>query len=91
MQILRDLWGGLVDRINSEPVAILTVVQMAIALLVSFGLGLTGEQTGAIVAFTAAILGAISRTQVTPTSTPTLSAGTTLTVTGAGPNRVTTV
>ena len=66
MQVLRDLYGGLIDRINSEPVAVLTVVQMAIALAVSFGLQLTGEQTGAIVAATAAILGLISRQKVTP-------------------------
>ena len=63
---MRDLWGGLVDRVNAEPVAVLTVVQMAVALGVSFGLQLTGEQTGAIVALTAAILGLISRQKVTP-------------------------
>jgi uncharacterized protein (DUF697 family) len=47
-------------------VAILTVVQMAIALGVAFGLNLTGEQTGAIVALTAAVLGLISRQKVSP-------------------------
>lgn len=66
MQFLRDLYGGLVDRVNAEPVAVLTVVQMLIALGVAFGLGLTGEQTGAIVAATAAILGLISRQKVVP-------------------------
>lgn len=49
-----------------EPVAILTVVQMVITLLVTFGLRLTPEQTGAIVAVTAAILGLIARSKVTP-------------------------
>ena len=67
MQFLRDLWGGLVDRVNSEPVAMLTVVQMRIALGVSFGLHLTAEQMGAIVASSAAVLGLISRQKVTPT------------------------
>ena len=63
-----DLWGGLVDRVNSEPVAILTVVQMGIALGVAFGLNLDAKQTGAIVAATAAVLGLISRQKVSPTS-----------------------
>jgi nitrate/nitrite transporter NarK len=66
MQILRDLWGGLVDRVNGEPVAVLAVVQMAVALGVSFGLGLTSDQVGAITAFTAAVLGLIARQKVTP-------------------------
>jgi nitrate/nitrite transporter NarK len=66
VQFLRDLWGGLTDRLSQEPVMVLAVVQMGVALAVSFGLGLTAEQTGTIVAFAAAILGLIARTQVSP-------------------------
>ena len=66
MQFLRDLWGGLTDRINGEPVAVLAVVQMGVALGVTFGLHLTLEQVGAITAFTAAVLGLIARQKVTP-------------------------
>lgn len=55
------------DRITNEPVLVLGVVQAALALLVGFGLGLTGEQTAAIVAFSAALLSLIARSKVTPT------------------------
>lgn len=55
-----NLWGR-------EPVLVLAVVQTALALVVSFGFDLSGEQTGAIMAFTAAVLGLIVRRRVTPT------------------------
>jgi nitrate/nitrite transporter NarK len=67
MQFLRDLWGGLTDRLSSEPVMVLAVIQMGVALGVAFGLNLTAAQTGAIVAFTAAVLGLIARSKVSPT------------------------
>jgi len=66
MQFLRDLYGGLTDRISGEPVAVLAVIQMGVALGASFGLHLTAEQIGAITAFSAAVLGLISRQKVTP-------------------------
>lgn len=66
MQFLRDLWGGLTDRLSQEPVLVLSVVQAILALAVSFGLGLTGEQVGGILAVSAAILGLIARQKVTP-------------------------
>lgn len=66
LQFLRDLWGGLTDRLSQEPVLFLAVVQAALALVVSFGLALTGEQVGAIMAVSAAILGLIARQRVTP-------------------------
>lgn len=65
-QFLRDLWGGLTDRLSQEPVLVLAVVQAILALAVSFGLGLTGEQVGAILAVSAAVLGLIARQRVTP-------------------------
>jgi hypothetical protein len=51
---------------NREPALFLGVVQAAIALFVSFGLGLTPEQIGGILAFSAAVLALITRSQVTP-------------------------
>ncbi|MFF1820403.1 hypothetical protein ACFVWG_24065 [Kribbella sp. NPDC058245] len=49
-----------------EPALIMGVVQAAIALAISFGFGLSTEQTGAILAITAAVLALITRSQVTP-------------------------
>lgn len=54
------------DRIKAEPVMFQALVQAAIAMLVAFGLHLTVEQTGTIMAFTAAVLAFITRSQVTP-------------------------
>lgn len=51
---------------NREPAMIVALLQAAIALGVSFGLQLTSEQIGTIMAFTAAILGLITRSQVSP-------------------------
>jgi hypothetical protein len=45
---------------------VLAFVQAIIVLAVSFGLQLTAEQTGAILALTAVALGIITRTQVNP-------------------------
>ena len=56
---LTTLWGR-------EPAMVLAFVQTLIVLGVSFGLRLTPEQTGAILALTAVVLGLITRTQVTP-------------------------
>jgi hypothetical protein len=49
-----------------EPAVILGLVQVIIALVVSFGLGLSVEQQGLILATSAAILAVITRSQVTP-------------------------
>jgi uncharacterized protein (DUF697 family) len=54
-----NLWGR-------EPAMVLAFVQCVIVLGVSFGLQLTPEQTGAILALTAVILGLITRSQVSP-------------------------
>jgi nitrate/nitrite transporter NarK len=67
MQFLRELWGGLTDRLSAEPVFVQGVVVALISLVTSFGLGLTAEQVGAIVAFSAAILSLVARSKVTPT------------------------
>lgn len=51
---------------NREPVAIMATVQAVLALVVSFGLDLTGEQTGAIMAVVAAVCALVVRRKVTP-------------------------
>jgi hypothetical protein len=53
------LWGR-------EPAMVLALVQAVIVLAVSFGLRLTPEQTGAILAVTAVVLGLWTRQRVTP-------------------------
>ena len=49
-----------------EPVLYLALVQAALALAVGFGLGLTGEQVAGLMAFAAAVLGAVTRSRVSP-------------------------
>lgn len=61
-----DLWNGLVERVNGEPVMVLAVIQTAIALAVSFGLNLSTDQVGALLAVSAAVLGLIARSKVSP-------------------------
>lgn len=52
--------------LGREPVMFYALVQTVLALIVAFGLDLTPEQTGAILAVTAALLGLIARSKVTP-------------------------
>lgn len=56
---MKNLW----DR---EPAMILGLVQTGIALSVTFGLHLSAEQIGAIMAFSASILALWTRSKVTP-------------------------
>lgn len=56
---MKNLWGR-------EPVAIVATLQTLLALLLAFGVELTVEQTGAILAATAAVLGLVARAKVTP-------------------------
>lgn len=51
---------------NREPAAVLAVVQAGLALGIGFGLSLTTEQMSLILAFTAAVLGLVTRSKVTP-------------------------
>jgi hypothetical protein len=55
-----NLWGR-------EPAMVLALVQAVIVLGVAFGLRLSAEQTGAILAVTALVLGLVTRSQVSPT------------------------
>lgn len=59
------LWGR-------EPALILGAIQAILALVVSFGLDLSVEQTGAILAASAAVLAVITRSQVSPAAEPNL-------------------
>jgi hypothetical protein len=53
-------------NMKTEPALVLALVQAAIALLVSFGLELSSQQVGSIVAFTAAALAVFLRRHVSP-------------------------
>lgn len=67
MQFLRDLWAGIWSRIVDEPVLTLAVIQAGLALAVGFGLRWTGDQVALTVTFSAAVLGWVARSRVTPT------------------------
>lgn len=71
--------------LGREPVMYMVLVEAAIALVVSLGFELTGDQTAAILGFAAAILGFIARQTVTPVADPRAPDGTPL----ARSNRVT--
>ena len=58
--------NAILARLNDEPVLAVTLVQCIITLAVTFGLHLTPEQAGAILALTGAILGIVARGKVTP-------------------------
>ena len=55
------------QRIQNEPALVSGVISALLALLVSFGLGLSGEQIGGIMAVTSAVLAILVRSQVAPT------------------------
>jgi hypothetical protein len=51
-----------------EPVLTQGVVQAVLGLVLAFGVDLSSEQTGAILAVTAAVLALVTRQVVTPTA-----------------------
>lgn len=51
---------------NKEPALLLGLVQAVLALVVAFGLDLSPEQIGAVLAATAALLSVVTRSKVTP-------------------------
>lgn len=55
---MKNLW-------DAEPTMILAIVSAGIALAIGFGAPITTQQMGLIMAFVAAILGAVNRSQVT--------------------------
>jgi len=54
------------ERIKQEPALVTALVQGFLALCISFGLGLTPEQVGSILAVTAAIVAVVLRQRVSP-------------------------
>ena len=58
----------MIDRIRREPVLATALIQAVLTLVVAFGLELSPEQIGAVLAVTAAVLGLVARSQVTPTT-----------------------
>lgn len=54
---------------DREPAAFLSLVSAAISLVTAFGFDLSGEQVGAIMAFTAVVVGFITRSKVSPVDT----------------------
>lgn len=56
---MRNLW-------NTEPALVLGAVQAILALLLAFGVDLTPEQIGAILAVSAAVLSLLVRRKVSP-------------------------
>ena len=57
---------SILDRIRNEPALVAGVLQALLALLLAFGVPLSDEQVGAIVALSAAVLAVVVRQRVTP-------------------------
>jgi len=60
----------MLSYIRQEPVLFQALIQAALALLVAFGSHLSAGQVGSLVAFSAALLSFLTRTQVTPVANP---------------------
>lgn len=58
---------SVIDRVRREPALVSGLVTAVLALAVSFGLDLTEEQVGSILAVVAAVMALVVRQQVTPT------------------------
>jgi hypothetical protein len=65
-----------------EPAAIAAFIAIAVNLAITFGLNLSADQVALINALVVAGLALIVRQSVTPTSDPTLKAGTVVSVQG---------
>jgi predicted ABC-type sugar transport system permease subunit len=57
--------------VRNEPALILGLVQAVIALVLAFGIDLSEEQIGSILALTAVVLAIVTRMLVTPSDTTT--------------------
>lgn len=56
--------------ISREPVMTMSVIQAGLALAMAFGFNMTAQQMGSILVFTAAVLGWLTRSKVTPLPAP---------------------
>lgn len=62
--------------VKQEPAFVMGVVQAVLGLAVAFGLGLSAEQVGALLAATAAVLSLVTRRMVSPVAaTPATAPG----------------
>lgn len=59
----------MLERLKNEPALVVGVLQAVLALAVSFGLDLSADQVGGIMAVSAAVLAVLVRSRVTPTRT----------------------
>lgn len=60
------------DIFKNEPVLIQGLVQAVLGLLLAFGISVSDEQIGAIMAITAVVLALVARMLVTPTNKTTV-------------------
>ena len=60
----------LITRIQQEPVMLQGIVQAILGLAVSFGTNLSTQQIAGILALSASILSFVTRSQVTPLTSP---------------------
>ena len=58
---------AVVEKIKAEPALVAGFLQALLGLLLAFGVPLTDEQVGAILALSAAVLAFAVRSRVTPT------------------------
>jgi len=59
----------MLEKLRNEPALVVGVLQAVLALAVSFGLDLSADQVGGIMAVSAAVLAVLVRSRVTPTRT----------------------
>lgn len=59
------------ELLRTEPALVAGAIQALLALVIAFGVPLSDEQVGAILAVTAAVLALAVRASVTPTRQPT--------------------
>lgn len=57
---------AIIDYIKSEPARLLSLLSAAFAMFAAFGLDLSQEQVGTIMAFVAILVGIVVRQSVTP-------------------------
>jgi len=63
------MFHALLDLLRREPVMVKELLAATLALALSFGLTLSSDQQGAIMAFSTIVLGIVARSQVRPVST----------------------
>ena len=57
---------SILDKVNAEPVLVYALMQALIGLVSAFGIGLSAEQTTALLVATGAVLAIICRGKVSP-------------------------